>query len=145
MSNAIRSVMRFRDELKIGGVFWQITSLHGEPYAVEGPCEILQMFWERNVLMVTYVRPWVDAAECIIEDAVSDLVHKPHGVFLNNADAIVEFDRRRGALVEEQKLAFDFLEKSISGHVGDDSFLKPRLPFDSLQKARRESNEKRIQ
>ena len=100
MGDAIHSVTRFRDELKIGDVFWQITSLCGNPYAVEGPCEILQMFWERNVLMVTYVRPWVDAAECIIEDAVSDLVHKPHGVFLNNADAIVEFDRRRRKIVD---------------------------------------------
>ena len=113
MSNAIHSVARFRDELKIDGVFWQITSLHGEPYAVEGPCEILQMFWERNVLMVTYVRPWVDVTECIVEDAVSDLVSKHHGVFLNHADAIVELDRRRQAAVERNAR----MQAAMTDHV----------------------------
>ena len=137
MSDAIHSVRKFRDELKIGEAFWQITSLRGEPYAVEGPCEVLQMFWERNVLMVTYVRPWVEATGCIVTDTVSDLVNKHHGVFLNNADATAEFDRRRGASVEEQKLVFEFLEKAVSEGVDDDSFFKPRLPFDNLKRVRR--------
>ncbi len=150
MSDAIHSVTGFCKQLKKGDVFWHITSLHGEPYAVEGPCEILAIFLrDRNsIVMVRYARPWVDATECIVEDAVSDLVNKHHGVFLNYADVGAEFDWRRGALAEEQKLAFEFPEKSISGKK-EEQWLVGRFDYsyrrcfdrDSVERNKGESDE----
>ena len=104
MADAIHGVTQFCKQLKVGDVFWHITSRYGEPYAVEGPCEIQDIFLERTmgrtVVMVQYVRPWVEISECIVEDAVSDLVNERHGVFLNHDDAIAELGLRRRKIVE---------------------------------------------
>ena len=132
MADAIHGVTQFCEQMKVGDVFWHITSRYGEPYAVEGPCEIRDIFRERTrgrtVVMVQYVRPWVEIGECIVEDAVSDLVNERHGVFLNKADAAAEFDRRRVTYANNMELISE-LEKDMRRRLTGDVFLQPRLPW----------------
>ena len=108
MADAIHSVTQFYRQLKKRDVFWHITSLHGRPYAVDGPCEIRRIFRERGIPKVEYIRPWVEISESIAEDFVEDLVNELHGVFLNQPDAMAEFDRRSAAYAME--LLEDFTE-----------------------------------
>ena len=92
----IHSVTKFCRELKVGDAFWHITLLHGEPYAVEGPCTVLKIFvTSRQSVMVRYARSWFRETEDIVEDAILDIVSNLRGVFLNASDAYAYFDERR--------------------------------------------------
>ena len=94
----IHTVTRFCMELRVGDVFWHMTtSSHGEPYTIEGPCTILNIFIAPRTqsVMVRYARSWSRETEDIVEDAIKDLVNLRHGVFLNAPDAAAYFDERR--------------------------------------------------
>ena len=95
MANGIHNVAQFCRELNVHDVFWHITSYHGKPYTVEGPCEIRDIFWDRNVLKVQYVRPWVEINDSITEDAISDLVNEYHGVFRDERSARAYLEERK--------------------------------------------------
>lgn len=93
MAHVIGSTSEFRRELKVGDVFWYMTSRHRAPRDIQGPCTILG--FSRDVRFgtfdVQYVRSRGD--EEVIEDgSVCDLTNNWHGVFLNSADAYAYFE-----------------------------------------------------
>ncbi len=100
MAHVIRSVEGFRKELKVGDVFWHMTSSFGAPYEIVGSCRITAFWMDKRFgfSMVHYTR--LDAgAEVIEEMSIEDLTNKYHGVFLSAADAYEYFEARKSECV----------------------------------------------
>ena len=102
MIDAILSAEEFRTKLNISDVFWHMASRYGKPYAVEGPCTILELSIDEVFGCPLIMYACLQESEvCIIEDSINDLTNEYHGVFLNEADAFAYFEERKRASVED--------------------------------------------
>ena len=102
MIDAIFSAKEFMAKLNVGDVFWHMASRYGKPYAIEGPCTILELSIDEvfgcPLIMYTCVQ---EPEACIVEDSVNDITNEYHGVFLNQADAFAYFEECTRASVED--------------------------------------------
>jgi len=103
--HVIHRIKEFQKELKVGDVFWHMTSDYGVPCEIVGPCTIILL--RRS--FVRYMRLEADA-EVIEEESIGDLVNQHHGVFLNSMDAYEYFEARRAEARAEEKIGVRWLD-----------------------------------
>lgn len=98
MAHVIRNVRQFRKQLKVGDVFWQMTSWHYAPHEIQGPCTILGFFKHVGGGIPMVRHEWSRGEEQVIEEqSINDLTNEWHGVFLNAADAYAYFEECKAA------------------------------------------------
>ena len=102
MIDAIFSAEEFRTKLNIGDVFWRMASRYGKPYAIEGPCTILELSIDEvfGCPLIMYACGQEPEA-CIVEDSINDMTNEYHGVFSNEADAFAYFEERKCAYAKD--------------------------------------------
>ena len=103
MAFVIRSMRVFYKHLRVGDVFWHMTSRDSKPYEIEGPCKILALFTDKRFWLSTvrYARTHAEG-ETIEEMTIGDLTNDLHGVFLDPASAYAYLAERQG---EYEKMA----------------------------------------
>jgi hypothetical protein len=97
----IQSVEQFRKELKVGSVFWHMTSRYTAPHTIDGPCTIIRL-WGNQYWQNTLKFKWFsDGEERTEEKSLIDLTSCHHGVFLSEEDAYEYFERRKNAYAQD--------------------------------------------
>lgn len=94
--HVIHTIAGFLKELKIGDIFWYMTSCDGRPEEIFGPCTIFAFLADRYPV-VRYHRD----IEEIHEDYIKYLTNEFHGVFLNAADAYTYLEQCKIAYLKD--------------------------------------------
>ena len=105
MAEIINSVEKFLSALKVGDIFWYMTSHFCKPYSIEGPCTILAFTarGRRNLpcvkCRVLHGHTWK-----VEEYYIRDVTNEWHGVFLAKEDASAYFNKRTAAYKSDPAL-----------------------------------------
>lgn len=131
MVRIIDSVEQFRKELKVGDVFWHMTSRYTAPDAIIGPCTIIRLWGNQYWQNVVKFKRLSGGNELIEEENISTLTNVAHAVFLNAEDAYEYFKERKEAYAQDPRLiarvmhaqeAGDRMRKRFGRHGGADLF-----------------------
>ena len=92
MAEIINSVEKFLSALKVGDIFWYMTSRFCKPYSVEGPCTIFA-FTARGLRNLSCVKCRVLHGHTwkVEEHYIRDVTNEWHGVFLAKDHASAYF------------------------------------------------------